>query len=103
MITAPTTTPTTIYFQSSLASSPISVGPVDGTLPREVVDEVTVVALLALLVGYVGVLVGSNPFLISLILTPRAASNSDLERFTACSRASTGITPSRAITDGNRM
>ena len=100
MITAPTTTPTTIYFQSSLASSPISVGPVDGTLPREVVDEVTVVALL---VGYVGALVGSNPFLISLILTPRAASNSDLERFTACSRASTGITPSRAIMDGNRM
>ena len=84
MTTNPMTTPITIHFQSSSSSS------VTVTVVAPVVGEVTVVTLLP--VGVVGGLVGIKPNFISAMGTPNKVSSWDLELFTTCRRAATGVT-----------
>ena len=83
MTTNPMTTPITIHFQSSSSSS------VTVTVVGEVA-EVTVVTLLP--VGVVGGLVGIKPNFISAMGTPNKVSSWDLELFTTCRSAATGMT-----------
>ena len=100
MITAPTTTPITIHFQSSFDFSVVVTVAAGLVVCAEVVTLV-VVALVG--TGVAVAVVDTCVNSISEIGNPNTASRSDLTSFTTCSRAAAGITPLPPKNDGSKI